>query len=256
MNREADFHFRAIGFVRSPFKIKFGIPRQPGLVSAAKGILKIGSDPDLKTALRSLEEFSHLWIVFVFHEHGGKKWKPSIRPPRLGGSRRVGVLASRSPHRPNPIGLSAVVLDRIDFEAVGGPEIHVSGIDLLDGTPVLDLKPYIPYADSIPSANAGWAEAPIERVAVVFNPLAEASLLKLTEQAEAPPSSVLRDLIVEILELDPRPAFQRRQLPVSAQANEGLGFGIAVLGFEVKYQIKDQGFLVVSVSTGPHEKTQ
>ncbi len=256
MSKDQDFHFRAIGLVRSPFTDKFGIPRQPGLASSAKGVLKLGNDPDLKTALRSLEEFSHVWIIFIFHEHGGKKWKPSIRPPRLGGARKVGVLASRSPHRPNPIGLSAVALDRIDFDAVGGPEIHVSGIDLLDGTPILDLKPYIPYADSIPLANAGWAEAPIERAKVSFSVKAEASLSELTEKAETPPGSVLRDLIVEVLELDPRPAFQKRQLPLTEHASDGLKFGIAVLGFEVKYQIKDQGFVVLSVSTGPHEKTQ
>ena len=250
------FEFRAIGVVQSPFKDKFGIPRQPGLASAAKGIIKIDRDPDLKTALRSLEEFSHLWIVFVFHDHGGKKWKPSIRPPRLGGARKVGVLASRSPHRPNPIGLSAVAIEKIDFEAVGGPEIHVSGIDLLDGTPVLDLKPYIPYADLIPHATAGWAEAPIDRVAISFSAEAERGFATFALQGQIPTGSALRDLITEILELDPRPAFQKRQLAASDLASDGLDFGIQVLGFEVKYQIKDRGFTVTSISTGPLKKTK
>ncbi|RYE65209.1 MAG: tRNA (N6-threonylcarbamoyladenosine(37)-N6)-methyltransferase TrmO [Rhizobiaceae bacterium] len=190
-----DFTFSAIGVVHTPFREKFGIPRQPGLVSAAKGVIKVLDKPDLKTALRSLEEFSHLWIVFVFHEHGGKSWKPSIRPPRLGGSKKVGVLASRSPHRPNPIGLSAVSIERIDLEATGGPEIHVSGVDLLDGTPVLDLKPYIPYADSLPAANAGWASEPIERVTLAYTPEARTTLRKLARPD-------LEAMITEVLELD------------------------------------------------------
>jgi tRNA-Thr(GGU) m(6)t(6)A37 methyltransferase TsaA len=228
------FHFKAIGFVRSPFKDKFGIPRQPGLAASARGVIKIGPSPDLKTALRSLEEFSHLWIVFVFHEHGGKNWKPSIRPPRLGGARKVGVLASRSPHRPNPIGMSAVAIEKIDLDADGGPEIHVSGIDLLDGTPVLDIKPYIPYADSIPSANAGWASEPIERVRIVF-------------ADDIDVAADIRQVIIDVLELDPRPAFQKRQLPVCAE-NSGVKFGIEISGHEVKYEIADDEFLVKSVT--------
>lgn len=236
----ADFHFKAIGFVRSPFKDKFGIPRQPGLALSAKGVIKIDPAPDLKTALRSLEEFSHLWIVFVFHDHGGRKWKPSIRPPRLGGSRKVGVLASRSPHRPNPIGISAVRLERVDFDAVGGPELHVAGIDLLDGTPVLDIKPYIAYADSIPLANAGWASAPIERVTVVF-----ADSSDITDVFENEPS--LKTMITEVLELDPRPAFQKRQLPIGT-LNSGLKFGFEICSFAVKFEITETGFVVTSLA--------
>ena len=237
----SQFHFSAIGFVQTPFADKFGIPRQPGLAAAAKGVIKIKPDPDLKTALRSLEEFSHIWIVFVFHEHGGKDWKPSIRPPRLGGSRKVGVLASRSPHRPNPIGISAVALDKIDFEAAGGPELHVSGVDLLNGTPVLDLKPYLPYADSVPTANAGWASSPIERVAVTI--AAGAELVSLTIEDRA--------MIIEILELDPRPAFQKRQLPAADKNLIGRNFGVKILGFEVKYEISAGGFLVTDISLSP-----
>ncbi len=231
-----DFHFRAIGFVQSPFKDKYGIPRQSGLVAAAKGVVKLLDEPDLKTALRSMDEFSHLWIVFVFHEHGGKKWKPSIRPPRLGGQIKVGVLASRSPHRPNPIGLSAVAIDRIDIDAAGGPEIHVSGLDLLDGTPVLDLKPYITYADSIPDADSGWASTPIERVIVRF-----ADAVSITD-------SSIKNLITQVLALDPRPAFQKRQFPVTAPSSAGLEFGLEISGFDVKYKILDGAFHVTAVS--------
>ncbi|MGE5086006.1 MAG: tRNA (N6-threonylcarbamoyladenosine(37)-N6)-methyltransferase TrmO, partial [Bacillota bacterium] len=223
------FEFSAIGVVKTPFHDKFGIPRQPGLVSQAKGVIKIHPDPDLKTALRSLEEFSHLWIVFVFHEHGGKNWKPSVRPPRLGGNRKVGVLASRSPHRPNPIGLSAVRLEKVDLDAPGGPEIHVGGVDLLDGTPVLDIKPYIPYADSIPEANAGWASEGIERIPVKFTDEAEAEIKKRDPSGE----KNLRSLIVEVLELDPRPAFKKRQNPIADPANWGSRYGFDLLGSDV-----------------------
>ena len=237
------FEFAAIGTIQTPFKDKFGIPRQPGLVSQAKGIIKIENDPDLKTALRSLEEFTHLWIVFVFHEHGGRNWKPSIRPPRLGGNRKVGVLASRSPHRPNPIGLSAVILEKVDFDAEGGPEIHVAGVDLLDGTPVLDIKPYIPYADSIPEANAGWASEPIPRHPVKFTDEAETEIRKRDPQGD----KNLRALIVEVLELDPRPAYQKRQLPVSDSKTWGGRYGFDLLGADVKYEIHDGYFLVYNL---------
>ncbi len=234
------FEFSAIGRVQSPFKDKFGIPRQPGLVSQAKGIIKINDDPDLKTALRSLEEFSHLWIVFVFHEHGGRNWKPSIRPPRLGGARKVGVLASRSPHRPNPIGLSAVTLKKVDFDAPGGPELHVSGLDLLDDTPVLDIKPYIPYADSVPEANAGWASAPIPRHPVHFTAEAEQEIKTRDPKDE----KNLRALIIEVLELDPRPAFQKRQLPLEDSKTWGTRYGFDLLGSDIKYEIREDGFWV------------
>lgn len=237
------FEFEPIGYVQSPFKDKFGIPRQPGLASEARGVIKIGSDPNLKTALKSFEEFSHLWIVFVFHAHGGRNWKPSIRPPRLGGSRKVGVLASRSPHRPNPIGLSAVALERVDLDALGGPEIHVRGIDLLDKTPVLDIKPYIPYADSIPTANAGWASEPMIRIPIEFTSEAEVAIsLRATGE-----NSNLRAMIVEILELDPRPAFQKRNLPPESASAHGTRYGFALLNCDVKYEIREGKFLVYNI---------
>lgn len=237
------FQFRAIGKVQSPFADRFGVPRQPGLAQAAKGVLKLAADPDLKTALRELDGFSHLWIVFVFHDHGGKDWKPSIRPPRLGGNRKVGVLASRSPHRPNPIGISAVKIESFDLDAKGGPEIGVSGIDLIDGTPILDLKPYLPYADAIPEASSGWAAEPIQKFPVSFS---EDSLRDL-QQADPGAERGLQSLIRELLELDPRPAFQKRQLPADSPGAVGKTFGFAVLEFDVKYRIQDQGFLVLSI---------
>lgn len=237
------FEFSAIGQVKTPFRDRFGVPRQPGLASAAKGVIKIHPDPDLKTSLRSLEEFTHLWIVFVFHDHGGKSWKPSIRPPRLGGHRKVGVLASRSPHRPNPIGLSVVAIEKIDLEAVGGPEIFVAGVDLIDGTPVLDIKPYIAYADSVPEAGAGWASEPIPRYPVLFSEKAETEIQQRDPQGE----KNLKALIVEVMELDPRPAFQKRQAPPSEEKSWGLRYGIDILGNDVKYEVTESGFVIYDI---------
>ena len=238
----AKFEFEPIGFVESCFKEKFGIPRQSGLVSQATGILKLNKDPHLKTAIKSLEGFSHLWLIFVFHDHGSRNWKPSIRPPRLGGAKKVGVLASRSPHRPNPIGLSVVAIDRIDFDAKGGPEIHLSGVDLLDGTPVLDIKPYIAYADSVPKAKSGWADEPISRTKVEFSEEGE-NAVKLRAKAHRN----LRGLIVEMLELDPRPAAQKRRLSVDKKESQGTRYGFNLFTYDVKWEIRDGKFIVVDI---------
>jgi tRNA-Thr(GGU) m(6)t(6)A37 methyltransferase TsaA len=234
------YEFKPIGIAQTPFTQRFGIPRQPGLVPEARGIIKLGRDPDFLHAIKGLEQFTHLWLIFVFHAHGGNKWKPTIRPPRLGGQVKMGVLASRSPHRPNPIGLSAVELDRIDFEAKGGPEIHVKGIDLLDGTPILDIKPYLPYADSIPNAGSGWASEAIEKTPVEFEPLAEEKIA----EAEKNGFTGLRDLIEQLLTIDPRPGFQRRELPPDAEVSQGKDFGLLVRTFDVHWRIQNQKFVV------------
>ena len=154
------WEFRPIGAIEPCFKEKFGIPRQPGLARSAPAIIRLDSgDPFLAQSLRRLEEFSHLWVIYVFHEHGSRNWKPSIRPPRLGGAEKVGVLASRSPHRPNPIGLSAVELVRVDRDDPAGVAIHVRGGDFLDGSPVLDIKPYMPPFDRMDNVKMpDWVE--------------------------------------------------------------------------------------------------
>lgn len=235
------FEFKPIAYAQTLFKDRFAVPRQPGLAQEAKGLIKFNKDPDLKTALRRLDEFSHLWIIFVFHEHGGKKWKPSIRPPRLGGNEKVGVLSSRSPHRPNPIGISAVKIEKMDFDAKGGPEISVDGIDLIDGTPILDIKPYVTYADSIPDAHSGWAQAPIEKFPVSFSNQSEKDLKTLKE------SEKLKKLIIEILQLDPRPAFQKRKFPIGNKTSTGKKYGFDLLDYDVKYEITHDGFTVLSI---------
>jgi tRNA-Thr(GGU) m(6)t(6)A37 methyltransferase TsaA len=238
-----DFQFKAIAYAQTPFSQRFGIPRQPGLVPEAKGILKFDPDPDYQTALKTIEEFSHVWVIFVFHAHGGNKWKPTIRPPRLGGKAKVGVLSSRSPHRPNPIGLSVFEVERVDLLARGGPEIHVKGIDLLDGTPILDVKPYLPYADSVPDANPGWASDDIVKTPVEFLPLAEEKIAN----AEANGFSGLRNLIEQLITIDPRPAFQKTDLPPEAEHSQGKDFGLLVKVFDVKWRIERHQFVIYDI---------
>ena len=250
------FDFKAIGIAQTPFTQRFGIPRQPGLVPEAKGILKMDPHPDFQYALKGLEQFSHLWIIFVFHAHGGNKWKPTIRPPRLGGKVKMGVLSSRSPHRPNPIGLSVVEIEKIDLLAKGGPEIHVKGIDLLDGTPILDVKPYLPYADSVPTANSGWAKEEISRTEVEFEDLA----LTKIKAAEESGFENLKNLIEQLLAIDPRPGFQKRELPPEADHSQGKDFGLLVKVFDVKWKIQNHHFVVYDLEkvdrmpSGPKNK--
>lgn len=196
------FQFAPIGIVRSCFREKFGIPRQPGLVEVARATLELLPPYNQPAAIRGLEGFSHVWLVFVFHGVPAGRWQPTVRPPRLGGNRRLGVFATRSTFRPNPIGLSAVALERI-ATGRGRVALHLAGVDLLDGTPVLDIKPYLPYADRIPAATGGFAaEAPPPALAVEFSPAAAAF-------CAAWPVGDLGELIAQILRQDPRPAYAR-----------------------------------------------
>lgn len=239
----SSFTFQPIGYIKSPFADRFGVPRQPGLADEAKGVIQLLPQNSLQAALKSLDQFSHLWIVFVFHDHGGHPWKPTIRPPRLGGNKKVGVLASRSPHRPNPLGISAVKISKINLDHPDGPQIEVEGIDLIDGTPVLDIKPYIPYADSIPEATSGWAADPIPRYQVIWSEQAQKELAKL-HGSEA---NKVNKMITEVLELDPRPAFQKRKHPVTDEKSWGLQYGFDVGGNDVKYELKEGSIFVYRI---------
>ncbi|MBT8042092.1 MAG: tRNA (N6-threonylcarbamoyladenosine(37)-N6)-methyltransferase TrmO, partial [Pontiella sp.] len=197
---QSDFTFKPIGFIRSCYGEKFGIPRQPGLVRSATATLTLQPPYNVAEALRGLEDFSHAWIIFVFHQSTSEEWKATVRPPRLGGNERVGVFASRSNFRPNPIGLSVVELLSIE-----GTMIRLGGGDFLDGTPVLDIKPYIPYSDSRPDAKGAFAHsAPSPLNTVTFAPHVESRMLEL-ETAERPN---LKQLIADMLSFNPRPAYQ------------------------------------------------
>ena len=223
MNRPTQtYQFEPIGFIESPYPEKFGVPRQPGLVPSAKGRIVITPPYNNPKAVEGLEQSSHLWILFVFHCTADRGWQPSVRPPRLGGNRRMGVFATRSGFRPNPIGMSVVELEGVSIsdERI---EIKVSGLDLVDGTPVLDVKPYIPYSDQVPDACSELApQAPELRLSVQFSQQAENALSLMDDE-------MLRRLIVETLSLDPRPAYKR-----SADDKE---YAMRLQGVDVKWRV-------------------
>jgi len=227
--------YKPIGYVSSPFKQKFAIPRQPNLVAQAQGELvltKAFTDVD---ALRELEQFSHIWLLFHFHETESQGWTPTVKPPRLGGKTKVGVFASRSPFRPNSIGMS--VVENLGYKKTDNKVVlKLGGIDLLDGTPVLDIKPYIPYADSLPDACGGFAESPPgEDFEVSFSAAAEASI---AENAIDYPS--LRDLIKAILKQDPRPAWRVRE-------DDNKRYGMSLYDFNIKWTMTENGITVLSI---------
>ena len=189
-----------IGFVRSCFKEKFAIPRQPQLAPAARGVLELLPPFDQGEAVQGLEQVSHVWLLFMFHEALEDKPRLKVRPPRLGGNQSIGVFATRATHRPNGIGQSVVRLDKVE-----GARLHLSGIDLLDGTPVLDIKPYVPYADNVPGASNAIASAAPALIAVQWQ---EAGLAQARTHA-ARLGQPLVELIEQCLAQDPRPAYQK-----------------------------------------------
>lgn len=220
------FSFQPIGVIRSCYKEKFGIPRQPGLVTASRATLELHAPYNCPEALVELEGFSHIWVIFVFHQAMRDNWKATVRPPRLGGNQRIGVFASRSPFRPNPIGLSAVALERIECKE-GSCQLHLRGADLLDGTPVLDIKPYVPYADVLPEAKGGFAaQAPESQLTIRFSDAAEQQCAEL----EASGIPDLRMLIEQVLQADPRPAY-------CAEGDAGKTYGMRLYDFDVQWHV-------------------
>lgn len=200
VNRSMQFDFNPIGILRSCYGEKFGIPRQPGLVRSATATLELLPPYNTEEALRGLEAFSHVWILFVFHQSARESWKATVRPPRLGGNERVGVFASRSNFRPNPIGLSVAELLNVE-----GTTLTLCGGDFLDGTPVLDIKPYIPYVDCITDAHGAFADKAPEPVNLVeFTPETKQAVLQLEDETRPG----LRAIICDMLAYNPRPAYQ------------------------------------------------
>ena len=205
----SQFIFSPIGLVHSPYKEKFAIPRQPGLVDSGDSFIKLCAPYNQKEMVRGLEQFSHLWVIFVFHQTMEQGWHPTVRPPRLGGNERMGVLATRSTFRPNPIGLSLVKLKTIRYQN-NDIFIDLTDIDLVDGTPVLDIKPYLPFAESISQANAGFAQnAPEALLSTIFSPEAEQAL-----QIQAKQHPNLRQFISQVLAQDPRPAYHKTKAEI------------------------------------------
>ena len=229
------FTFNPIGITHSCFTEKFGIPRQPGLVPAARATLEILKPYDRDEAFRGIDEFSHLWIVFVFHGIPEGKWRPTVRPPRLGGNRRTGVFATRSGFRPNPIGMSAVRLEK-RYRKNGTLFLDVSGIDLLDRTPIVDLKPYLPYADVIPNAVGGFAiDPPRTSLSVEFTDHARRACIQL--EIEHPGFT---DLLIAVLKADPRPAY----VSVNCENSE---FGMRLYDVNINWTVRQETIVVHTI---------
>lgn len=218
-----------IAHIRSDFPTKFGVPRQAGLVEALRAAVVFEPPCRVPEALRGIEGFSHLWLIWEFSQNRREGWSPTVRPPRLGGNKRLGVFATRSPFRPNPIGLSCVRLEGVELDTPEGPVLHVSGADLVDGTPILDIKPYIPYADCHPEAAGGFAGTAPEGELTVEIPS------RLLERV--PPDR--REALEGVLAQDPRPSYQDDPERV-------YGFGFA--GLEVRFTVKDGTLTVVDIT--------
>jgi tRNA-Thr(GGU) m(6)t(6)A37 methyltransferase TsaA len=234
--------FETIGTIHSCFKEKFGIPRQSGLAPDARAVLELDPPYSRMENLRGLADYSHLWVVYVFHATAARPDKATVRPPRLGGNRRVGVFGSRSNFRPNPIGLSVCELESIEVDQ-GHGRLHLKAVDILDQTPVIDIKPYLPYADAWPAATAGWAhEPPRPRFAVHFSPAAEAVLASMGPARR----QTLRRLITQVLRLDPRPAYYGGQASKSC-------FGMRLDQWDVRWEIGAEDIRVNALVPVPHD---
>ena len=217
-----------IAIIHTAFGEKFGIPRQSGLVPELTGRIVFAPEYRDPEALRGLEGFSHLWLIWEFSGNLGHPWSPTVRPPRLGGNQRLGVFATRSPFRPNPIGLSCVRLEAIEKTVEEGTVLLVSGADLMDGTPIYDIKPYLPYTDCIPEAVGGFAaERPQAALTVRFAPEAAAAL-----------PEKLREALAAVLAQDPRPRYQDDPDRV---------YGMQFAGFDVRFTVADGTATVVAL---------
>lgn len=222
-------NLKVIAHIQSDFPEKFGIPRQSNVVQGLKASVIFVPEYRNADALRGLEDFSHLWLIWGFSEVKQERFTPTVRPPRLGGNARMGVFATRSPYRPNPIGLSCVQIERVEPQSPQGPVIHVLGADLMDGTPIYDIKPYLPYVDSRPAAKGGFAaEAPMARLRVE----APEELL-----AQMPPDQ--RENLTALLRQDPRPSYQEDAERV---------YGMAYAGLEVKFRVRDSVLAVTEIT--------
>lgn len=215
---------KIIARIHTPFDTKFGIPRQSGVAAEVKGEIVFEPEYREPEAVRGLEGFSHVWLIWCFSESVTDKWSPTVRPPRLGGNVRMGVFATRSPFRPNPIGLSSVELEKIELTSDRGPVLHVRGADLMDGTPIFDIKPYVAYADSHPDALSGF--------------LGAATFKKLRVTLPDGVSDALPEGLIDVLSNDPRPRYHDDPERV---------YGMQYAGHEVKFRVSGDELTVLSI---------
>ena len=219
---------KIIAHIETDFTTKFGIPRQSGIIEEAEGRIIFEKEYRVKEAFRELEGFSHIWLLWQFSEAVREEWSPTVRPPMLGGNKRVGVFATRSPFRPNNIGLSAVRLEKIEYTDEFGPVLYVRGADLMNGTPIYDIKPYLPFADSIPDAVGGFAEATKDRTLNIDFP---GELLEKIPEGK-------RELLKAVLADDPRPTYK-------TDSDREYGFEFA--GFEIGFTVTEGTLSVTRV---------
>lgn len=225
-----------IGVIHSPYKEKFAVPRQPGLVTAACAELELQPPYDHPDCVRGLAQFSHVWLIFAFHETMKRGWKAMVRPPRLGGNERLGVFATRSTFRPNPLGLSVAKLTAIETRG-NKTVLKLAGVDLVDGTPILDIKPYVPYADSLAEAQAGYAHSePDSDMQVAFSTAAQ---VQLAEYADRYPD--FQTLITQVLQQDPRPAYKKNDPGQQA-------YGVNLYEFNVRWTVEGDISTVVEIN--------
>ncbi|MCW6625208.1 tRNA (N6-threonylcarbamoyladenosine(37)-N6)-methyltransferase TrmO [Yersinia ruckeri] len=229
------FTFEQIGVIRSPYKEKFAVPRQPGLIEDGGGELQLLAPYNQPEAVRGLTDFSHLWIMFVFHQTINGGWRPTVRPPRLGGNARMGVFATRSTFRPNPIGMSLIELKGVRTKG-SDVILELGSLDLVDGTPVIDIKPYLPFAESQPQARAGFAQsAPDADMPVSFSAYAQQQLIE--HQTRYPN---LQRFIQQVLAQDPRPAYRKND-------EESREYAVLLLEFNVRWRVIGQQTEVLSL---------
>lgn len=231
-----------VGHLQSPYRDKFAVPRQPDLVRHARGRLQLLPPFNDPHTLRGIEQYTHLWLIFHFHQCPPGVWHPTVRPPRLGGNERMGVFATRSPFRPNPLGLSVVRLLGVGQQG-GQVWLDLEGVDLVDGTPIFDIKPYVPFVDSQPEAHSDFAAAPPQTRDVAFSAQAEADLTHAS--ADYPH---LRDFIHDVLAQDPRPAYHQ-------EADADREYGMHLYDFNVRWQMQGERLQVLAVTPWPAEST-
>ena len=223
-----DFEIHPIATMHSDFPTKFGIPRQSGLADTLRSTIVFESKYRNADALRGLEDFSHLWIIWQFSEAVRSEWTPTVRPPRLGGNTRMGVFATRSPFRPNSLGLSCVRIIGIEHTQEHGSVIHVAGADLMHGTPIFDIKPYIPYCDSHPDALGGFTTNAADFLLEVDIP---SDLLNILPESK-------REAAIEVLSHDPRPSYQKNNKRI---------YGLNFAGYDIRFQVDDNTLYVKEV---------
>lgn len=219
---------KVIAHIRSDFPTKFGIPHQSGRIQELKADIIFEPEYRNHEAFRGLEEYTHIWLIWEFSQAVRKEWSPTVRPPRLGGNVRMGVFATRSPFRPNPIGLSSVRLENVEFSEKYGPVLHVSGADLMDGTPIYDIKPYLAYVDSHPEAAGGFTDQIQDHKLKVEFP--EELLKKIPEEK--------REALLAVLANDPRPGYQK-----DPERKYGMSFG----SWDIQFKVDGEQLLVLNV---------